>query len=267
MSCATCHDPTKGYGDALPLFKGDHGETGPRNSPQVNNLAWNTHFFWDGRASSLEEQALGPITSGAEMRQDLTSLRNELVEAGYLPFFKAAFGTDAEITDENIARAIASFERILVSHDAPFDRYMAGDKSALTPSQIRGKALFETKGRCAECHNGPNFTDGSFHNIGVDTVDVGRYNILPLASQKYAFKTPGLRDIAYSAPYLHNGSAETLRDVIILYNEGGNAETRYKDNIAIEPLGLTEDEIDDLVDFLNTLSGTGAIDYPIPALP
>jgi cytochrome c peroxidase len=137
----------------------------------------------------------------------------------------------------------------------------------MTTAQIRGKQLFETKGRCIECHSGPQFTDSGFHNLGVDTVDVGRFAVLPLPSMKFAFKTPGLRDIEYSAPYLHDGSARTLREVVVFYNQGGHADAQGQPNLAIEPLGLTDQEIDDLTAFLKALSGTGVRDYPFPTLP
>jgi len=266
-SCATCHDPSKGYSDGRTKFEGDHGEVGPRATPTVTNLAWGELFFWDGRASSLEEQALGPIESKMEMRQDLDELARELERAGYQPLFEAAFGTDAKISGETIAKAIATFERTLVSRNAPFDRYMQGNEDAMTPSQVRGMELFQGKAQCADCHSGPQFTDYGFHNIGVDTTDVGRYEHLSLPSMKYAFKTPSLRDVEYRAPYLHDGSEETLRDVVELYNRGGNPGARGQKNLAIEPLDLTEQEIDDLVAFMKALSGEGAHGRGAPGLP
>lgn len=266
-SCATCHDPSKGYSDGLAFFEGDHGKKGPRTSPTVINLAWAERYFWDGRAASLEEQALGPVASKAEMRQDMDVLEQELIDAGYEPAFKKAFGPEATITEDNLAKAIATFERTLVSHNAPFDRYMAGDEEAMTPAQVRGMELFRGKAQCSQCHSGPNFSDQGFHNIGVDTTDLGRYKHLPLPSMKYAFKTPGLRDVEYRAPYLHNGSEKTLRDVVEFYNRGGNPETRHLPNLGIEPLNLTDQEIGDLVAFMKALSGEGAHNYPAPELP
>jgi len=179
--------------------------------------------------------------------------------------FQSVFGSDA--TTDAVAKAIGAFERTVNSGNAPYDKHKAGDSKALSPAAQRGMRVFFNRARCSACHAGPNLTDGGFHNIGVDTVDVGRYNVLPLASQKFAFKTPGLRDIEYSAPYLHNGSAKTLREVVELYNEGGYAAARHLGNIGIEPLGLTDQEIDDLVVFMKALSGQGAHDYPIPSLP
>ena len=191
----------------------------------------------------------------------------ELRQAGYYPYFKEAFGNGAVMTIENIGKAIASYERILVSVNAPFDRYMKGDKTALTSSQLRGKQVYETKGQCTTCHFGPNFTDDGFHNIGIDTLDLGRYKLVPVPRMKYAFKTPGLRDVAFRAPYFHDGSAETLEEVVELYDRGGVAYMRDMPNIAIEPLGLTELEKKDLVAFLEALTGEGVYDFPVPRLP
>ncbi|HYF02888.1 MAG TPA: cytochrome c peroxidase [Patescibacteria group bacterium] len=267
MSCATCHDPNKGYSDGIPFFKGDHGIMGPRRTPTIINLAWNSTFFWDGRAESLEEQSLMPISADGEMRQDMVALKKELEEAGYVPYFKKAFGSKAVINNDYIARAIAAFERTLVSHNSPFDRYMSGDKKALTEAQIRGKKIFETKAECTTCHSGPNFTDGSFHNLGIDTQDEGRFKHVPVAVNKFAFKTPGLRDIEHRAPYFHNGSAKTLREVMEIYNRGGDASSVTQGNVEIKPLGLTDQEMDDVVEFMKGLSGKGAHALKSPKLP
>ena len=267
MSCATCHHPKMGFSDREPLFLGDTGHRGPRRSQSAQNLAWATTFFWDGRASSLEEQAMMPITSPEEMNQEVRQLLAELREAGYYPYFQKAFGMRAQINMTTISQAIASFERTLVSVNSPFDRYMSGDRTAMNASQIRGKEVFETKGQCITCHFGPNFTDDGFHNIGIDTTDAGRYNLLPIPFMKYAFKTPGLRDIAFRAPYFHNGSAATLEEVVELYDEGGRDFMRDLPNIAIQPLGLTIQEKRDLVAFMEALTGTGVYDYPVPSLP
>lgn len=267
MSCATCHHPKMGFSDGIPLFIGDHGETGPRATPTAQNLAWNTTFFWDGRAGSLEEQALMPISSMDEMRQDAASMIDELRRAGYYAYFKKAFGKGAVLTEENVGKALANFQRTLVSVNSPFDRYMKGDRTAMTPSQIRGMNVFETRGQCTTCHFGPNFTDDGFHNIGIDTQDEGRYKLVPLPSMKYAFKTPGLRDVAFRAPYFHNGSAATLEEVIELYDQGGVPRMRELPNIAIQPLFLTARDKADLVAFLEALTGEGVYDYPVPRLP
>lgn len=267
MSCATCHHPKMGYSDGEPLFIGDHGNIGPRTTPTAQNLAWNSTFFWDGRASSLEEQAIMPINAPKEMSQDMEDVIDELRQAGYYQYFKQAFGKGAVMTVENVGKAIATYERILVSVNSPFDRYIMGDRTAMNSSQLRGKDVFENKGQCTTCHFGVNFTDDGFHNIGIDTTDVGRYKLVPLPRMKYAFKTPGLRDVAFRAPYFHNGSAETLEEVVELYDQGGVAYMREMENIAIEPLGLTKLEKEDLVAFLEALTGEGAYNYPVPRLP
>ena len=267
MSCATCHHPKMGFSDGVPLFIGDHGNIGPRATPTAQNLAWNSSFFWDGRAGSLEEQAIMPIGSPEEMNQEMRQLIDELFQAGYYPYFKKAFGQGAVMTPANIGKAIATYERTLVSVNSPFDRYMKGDKTALNSSQLRGKEVFETKGQCTTCHFGPNFTDDGFHNIGIDTTDAGRYKLVPVERMKYAFKTPGLRDVAFRAPYFHDGSAATLEEVLELYDLGGVDYMRHLPNIAIQPLGLTELEKRDLVAFLEALTGEGVYDYPVPRLP
>lgn len=267
MSCATCHHPKRGFSDGEPLFIGDHGNTGPRATPTAQNLAWNTTFFWDGRAGSLEDQALMPIRSLQEMNQEVQQLLEELRRAGYYPYFKKAFGKGAVMTPANIGKAIASFERTLVSVNAPFDRYIEGDRTALTASQLRGKHLFETKAQCTTCHFGPNFTDDGFHNIGIDTLDTGRYKVVPIPAMKYAFKTPGLRDVAFRAPYFHDGSAATLEDVLDVYDQGGASYMRDMPNLGIQPLGLTGQEKEDVVAFLEALTGEGVYDYSVPRLP
>lgn len=267
MSCATCHDPAKGYSDGEAFSDGDNGELGPRTTPTIINLAWSEVFNWDGRASSLQEQAAGPIETDHEMREDLDTLPQELREAGYRRAFRKAFGPDSAITADNILKALATFERTLVSQNAPFDRYMEGDEDAMTPAQVRGMELFGGKANCTKCHSGPHFTDFGFHNIGVDTTDVGRYEHLPLPTMKFAFKTPTLRDVEHRAPYLHDGSEKTLREVMEFYNRGGNPSARETPNFDNEPLHLTDREIEDLVAFMKALSGDGAHGISPPELP
>lgn len=251
MNCAVCHDPQKGFSDCLPKSIGDNGRVGSRRSPTISGLAWNSNVYWDGRASSLEEQVL----SVKSMNQDITTWPVELMTAGYLPLFQKAFGaTDSVITVSNISKAIATYERTLISHDSPFDRFVGGDSAALDASQKRGLVLFATKAKCTLCHNGPQFTDGGFHDIGIAGDDVGRFAKIALPTLKNAFKTPGLRDVAKRAPYMHNGSVATLEDVVALYNEGGRVKDR-KISSDIKPLGLTDSDQADLVAFLKALSG------------
>ena len=236
ISCATCHDPDKAFADALRVGKGQQGKALARNTPSVVNVDARAPFFWDGRAPTAEEQALGPITSTDEMAQDLGELVKELEEVPeYVARFEAAFGSPG-IDKERIGKALATFERTLISADAPIDRYLGADHGALSPEAARGFALFTGKAECVKCHDGPHFTDASFHNIGVKGGDLGRFQVLAVPVLKGAFKTPGLRDVDLTAPYFHDGSAENLDQ-------------------DIHRLGLTAAEKGDLVAFMRALTG------------
>jgi cytochrome c peroxidase len=260
-SCATCHDPNHGFSDGVPLGKGTMGNTLGRHTPHLYNLAWGSSFFWDGRAKSLEEQALGPIEAPGEMSMALDKLVGKLKA---IPFYIQSFEKvypKSKITKENIGKAIAAFERTIVSNNSPFDRYMKGDKSAITQEAVRGMQLFVGKAGCANCHDGANFTDDSFHNIGIGGKDKGRAAIVRDETLLGAFKTPGLRNIALTAPYMHDGSLKTLKEVVRFYNEGG----RHKQGISdlIKPLQLTESEMSDLVAFLVALTDPVRISPPV----
>jgi cytochrome c peroxidase len=253
MSCATCHDPAKGFADGLKTAKGKNGKTLARNSPSVINIDARAPFFWDGRAATAEEQALGPVGNPDEMGKDVGELVSELAEAPeYVARFKRAY-SDGKITGERIGAAIAAFERTLVSANAPIDRFLAGDKTAMSEQAAFGMQLFIGKAECVKCHEGPHLTDAGFHNIGVAGQDIGRYKILPLPILKGAFKTPSLRDVELTPPYFHDGSAVTLRDVVAHYNRGGDT----KDNLDpdIRPLSLSDREQDALVAFMKALTG------------
>src|ERR1043166_121062 len=211
-SCATCHDPNHGFSDGVPLGKGTMGNSLGRHTPHLYNLAWGTSFFWDGRAKSLEEQALGPIEAAGEMNMAFDKLADRLKA---IPFYVQSFEKvypKSKITKENIGKAIAAFERTIISNNSPFDRYMKGDKSAMTPAAVQGMQLFVGKAGCANCHDGPNFTDESFYNIGVGGKDKGRAAIAKDEALLGAFKTPGLRNVALTAPYMHDGSLKTLKE-------------------------------------------------------
>lgn len=205
FSCATCHNPDLGFSDGMKSSNGTMGNKLHRKTPHVHNLAWSNVFFWDGRSSTLEEQALGPIEAPGEMNMPLGQLLPKLKAVPwYVDTFKAVYG-DSGITKENVGKAIANYERSLIVDDTAFDRYVKGDLAAMAPSQIRGMKLFNTKARCALCHNGPNFSDDSFHNIGVSgPADPGRYKVVKDKTLMGAFKTPGLRNVALRAPYMHN---------------------------------------------------------------
>jgi cytochrome c peroxidase len=270
ISCMTCHHPGLGWGDGLPRPFG-HGmnQKGGRNVPTVINSGYFEVQFWDGRAPSLEEQAKGPIQAKIEMNQDVEELIRELTAIpGYVKRFKKVFGSNS-INFDNIVKAIGTFERSVVSKNAPYDKYFAGDKSAMSPSALNGMTLFFGKAKCSICHNGPAFTDSGFHNIGVKQhgplkVDLGRFNVSKDDFNKGAFKTPGLRHITRTAPYMHDGSEATLEEVVEFYNRGGDvAENRSP---FITPLELTSQEKKDLVEFMKALEGEPII-VSLPELP
>lgn len=269
ISCATCHNPGLGWGDGLPRTIGDGQKELGRHAPTIINSGYFDLQMWDGRKKSLEDQAKGPIAAKVEMNQDYDELIRELKALpGYVKRFDAVFGKSS-LTIDNIAKAIATFERSIVSKNAPYDKYWAGDKSAMSQSAVNGMNLFFGKAKCSICHNGPVFTDSGFHNIGVKAagplkVDLGRYNESKVDFDKGAFKTPGLRSISQSAPYMHNGTETTLEAVIEFYDRGGDV----KENLSpfITPLGLTAKEKKDLFEFLKALDGE-PIRVTFPDLP
>jgi cytochrome c peroxidase len=266
ISCATCHNPALSWGDGLPRSIGHGMKTLGRRTPTILNLAWAESFFWDGRADSLEQQALGPIEAAGEMNLPLDQLVGKLREiAGYRTMFEKAYSGEG-ITRDTIAKAIANFERTAVSGIAPFDRWAAGDESALSEQAKRGFVVFNEQGRCATCHQGWRFTDDSFHDIGVETDDVGRGKLLAdIPPMQSAFKTPTLRNADHRGPYMHNGSVATLAAVVDLYDRGGLAR-RPSLSPEIKPLGLSDRQKQDLVAFLHTLTSE---DRPmiVPMLP
>ena len=226
-------------------------------APPAMNAAYNHLQFWDGRAGSLEEQALGPIQNPIEMAETLNGVVTKLSRVKvYQARFQAVFGED--VSADGIAKAIAAFERTLISTNSPFDRSIAGDTTALSASAQRGLDLFQGKARCVLCHNGPNFTDNKFHHIGVPQTgplqeDVGRYAVTKREADRRAFKTPSLRSVALTAPYMHTGGFKTLEEVVEFYNSGGEA-VPGKDAF-MSALNLTDQEKKDLVEFMNGLTG------------
>ena len=269
ISCATCHHPDKGWSDGHPRTIGFGGKELGRHSPTIINSGYFEAQFWDGRASSLEEQAKGPIQSPVEMNQKPDELIEELgAIKEYQEMFSKVFG-DSGITLDNIAKAIATFERSVVSKNAAYDKYMEGDKKAMSSAAVNGMKLFFGKAKCSICHNGPALTDSGFHNIGVKqhgplTEDLGRYNVTKDEFDKGAFKTPGLRSISQSAPYMHDGSEATLKDVVDFYNRGGDvAENRTS---LITPLDLSEQEVLEIVEFMKALDGE-PLNIKAPKLP
>ncbi len=265
QSCASCHNPGFGWGDGLAKGVGHGMKMLGRRSPTIVNAAYGQIFMWDGRAGSLEEQAVGPIKAEVEMNLPLAELMGRLKSIPeYVALFKAAFPKDG-ITEDNLARAIATYERTVVSGIAPFDAWIEGNDTAIPEPAKRGFAVFNTKAACAACHSGWNFTDDSFHDIGLDTDDVGRVKIVPgVLKMEKAFKTPGLREIARRGPYMHNGSLQTLEEVVEHYDRGG--VDRPSRSEAIKPLGLTAQEKSDLVAFMTALTSQSD-PVPVPVLP
>ena len=254
MSCATCHNPDLAWGDGLPTGLGVADNRLDRRSPTLLNLAWAQLLFWDGRADTLEEQAVGPIQNPAEMANTMPHLVETLGGiANYRTRFAKAYPNEA-ISAATIAKAIATYERTIVSAQAPFDRWIAGDEGAIGDAAKRGFVSFNTKARCAACHSGWRFTDDSFHDIGLKDEDIGRGKLIEgVEILRHAFKVPGLRNLTQRAPYMHNGSVPTLTAVIQHYNDG--FVYRPSKSVEIRQLHLSDTEIADLVAFLETLTG------------
>jgi cytochrome c peroxidase len=296
VSCATCHDPAKGWTDHLKSSIGIGGQVGSRNAPTVLNTVYRRALFWDGRAPSLELQAQGPIQNKIEMGDQSYGEIIERLRAvpGYREQFKKVFGTD--VTLDGMVKAIASFERTALSGDSPYDRYTRGTPEAetfetLKQSEKRGMVLFGLrlqeddpftvdpkllkKANCTSCHDGFNFTDEKFHNLGVGFdatrgkfADLGRFAIAPVGAKNEtevgSFRTPTLRDIARTGPYMHDGSEPTLESVVEYYNKGGNPNDALDPEI--KPLNLTDQDKADLVAFMKALTGK-EIRVASPKLP
>ena len=271
MSCSTCHHPGLGWSDGLATAKGVKSSVLGRASPTIINSAFNTIHMWDGRKRDLEDQAMGPMEAHQEMNMDTVRLFMWLNETtAYRKLFEDAYPGEV-INAASLSMGMATFERTIIMNDSPFDRWLAGDAKAMTAQQVKGFDIFldPNKGNCAACHSAPNFTDNGFHNIGLlswgnPNPDMGRYAQKPVARMKGAFKTPQLRGITLTAPYFHDGSARTLKDVIALYDKGGLATSNIDPNI--KPLKLSEKDKEDLLAFLQALTGTTPA-IVIPALP
>lgn len=269
ISCATCHDPAKGWSNGEATSAGFGGTRGGRSAPTVLNTAYQKFQFWDGRAGSLEQQALGPIQNPIEMNLPLEELESRLNQIeGYRTQFQEVFGSAPKAAD--VAKAIAAFERTVLSGDAPYDRFKAGDTAALSGEAQQGMKLFFGKANCSACHSGPNFSDNAFHNIGVGMdkpeVDKGREELSKLKGDRGSFKTPTLRDIARTAPYMHNGHLASLEEVVEYYDKGGTPNEFLDEELYA--LKLTPEEKKALVTFLR--EGLASLSYPDiqpPALP
>lgn len=268
ISCATCHNPALGWSDGLPTAIGNGMKALQRHTPTILNAAYNKRQMWDGRFATLEEQALGPIGSEDEMNLKLGEMVRRLREIrGYRSHFERAYPGEG-ITAKTVAKAIASFERTIVSRDAPFDRWQQGDARAMSEEAKRGFELFRGKANCTACHHGPNFTDDGFHNVGVrqwpGVEDEGRFTKVAVKVLRGAHKTPSLRELAYTAPYMHNGAYSTLRAVVEMYARGGDDKDNIDPNI--RKLDLSQQDIDDVVAFLESLSGEPVL-VAAPQLP
>jgi cytochrome c peroxidase len=255
VACASCHRPERGFASGEARPRGIGGRRGRRKAPTLFNRAYGASFFWDGRETALETQALRPIEDPTEMGARVSDVVQRLREHKEYPaLFTAAF-TDG-VTAANLGKALASFERVLVRGDSPIDRFRRkGEHAALTPQVRHGLWLYESKGRCWQCHSGPNFSDEQFHNTGVswarEPLDLGRFEVTRRPADRGKFKTPTLRGLSLTAPYMHDGSIATLEDVVEFYNRGGGANP-HRDPI-LAPLGLNAEERRDLVAFLKAL--------------
>ena len=262
VRCASCHRPEYAFSDTARISPGVYGRRGERNAPALINRAYGRAFFWDGRTTTLEAQVLHPIRDSVEMGQPVPMLIERLrADASYRLAFARSYGTEP-IDSQSVARALASYVHTLRSGNASIDRWRNGDAAALSESERRGLALFGGHAGCNSCHVGPNFTDEEFHNTGVSArsaryaarEDPGRARVTRRTEDVGAFKTPTLRDVARTAPYMHDGSLATLEEVVAFYDSGGIANANL--DVEIEPLGLTSEQRRDLVAFLIALTGT-----------
>lgn len=257
ISCATCHDPETAWANHGATDTGIRKQVGGRNSGTILDAAYMEYQFWDGRAASLEAQALGPIQNPIEMGESIDHVVAKLnAIPGYRAQFQTVFGTD--VTPDGIAKSIAAFERTVVTGPSPYDRYLAGEPAALSPAATRGLEVFNGKGRCAVCHTGEILSDQSFHNLGVGMTapkpDLGREVVTKDRGDRGRFKTPSLRNVALTWPYLHDGSERSLDAVIELYNRGGVPNANL--DAWMTPLGLGAAEKADLRAFLEALTGS-----------
>jgi cytochrome c peroxidase len=297
VACATCHDPAFGFAERKPVAEGVGGRMGARNTPTILNAVFNEAQFWDGRSATLEEQAKGPFVNPVEMgfatHDEVLSVVRSIPE--YRDAFRAAFGREATLDD--LAAAIATFERTVLSGDAPFDRFIAGagDDSAIPAAARRGWFLWNSRARCHTCHPfsaaTPNFSDNKFHNTGVGakgrdyaalareaagrtaddlarspgTSELGRWIVTRQTRDLGSFKTPGMRDVARTAPYMHDGSLATLHDVVDFYDRGGEPNARLDPLMA--PLKLSDRDKLDLIAFMDALTGKPAAPAPLTVVP
>lgn len=269
ISCASCHISDLSWTDGREKSVGHDQQPNKRNSPTLLNVWFYKRLFWDGRSSSLQDQAFGPINSEIEMHSDMPEVTMKIRRIeGYKALFDSAFGSPA-INPETITEALATFQKTLVSRKASFDDFLGGNKSAMSDAALKGLHLFRTKARCMNCHNGPLFTDNEFHNIGLtyygrENEDLGLYNFTRKPEDVGKFKTPGLRDVIRTRPWMHNGLFDNMDGVINMYNAGmpqpkPNAQQAKdpkfpKTDTLIKKLDLTKEERKDVVEFLHAIT-------------
>lgn len=267
ISCATCHQPELNWTDGREKSIGHNGAITKRNSPTIQNSWFYNRLFWDGRSANLQDQAFGPINSETEMHSEMPDVmrmlrRNEQ----YRQLFRQAFGYD-DIGPDELTKAIATFEKTITSGKTKFDTFAAGNTKALNNSELRGLHLFRTKARCMNCHNGPLFSDNQFHGNGFfyegsPGFDPGLYNVTHKEEDRGKFKTPSLRDVAQTAPYLHDGSIKDLTSILVIYGKGGVA----RQDQLIKKTDLDKWEIRDLKAFLHAISAP-PVAFQKPELP
>lgn len=270
IACASCHDPELAWGDGKRVSYGHSRKAGKRNAMTILNTAYFEHLFWDGRAGSLEEQAIFPVQDQVEMNTALKAMVKNIASIkGYAPIFKEAFGS-AKVTQERIQYAIATFERSVLSRHSRFDAFMRGNKKALRDEEVLGLHLFRTKARCINCHNTPLFSDNQFHNdgqtlLGSKMQDLGRYTHTRDLQDVGKFRTPSLREVNISGPWMHHGNFPTIRDVIEYYNLGNpspiqraavvpDSLKKYGRSAMLKKLNLKEEEKQALEAFLKSIS-------------
>ncbi|MFT6902580.1 MAG: cytochrome c peroxidase [Colwellia sp.] len=282
IACASCHDPDLGWADGRKASFGHNRQRGKRNSPTLENVAYNEHFFWDGRAETLEQQALMPIQDPIEMNFTLPELEQRLnKDPSYSKAFMASFG-QSEVTAKLIGQSLATYQRTIVSRRSDFDRFLLAPKqkqermkkiyrAAMSDKAILGMHLFRTKARCMNCHHGATFSDQKFHNLGLTYYkrkhqDLGRYNYTQLPDDVGKFKTPGLRGIMNTAPWMHNGLFSDMEGILNIYNAGGIPFQKKIDDplspetsILLKPLSLTREEISSLIEFLKAITAPPAL--------
>jgi cytochrome c peroxidase len=256
VSCGSCHQPDGGFSDrGNATSAGFNGVRGERNAPSLTNVAFLTSFHWEGGIPSLERQALAPIINPIEMNMNTDSL---VIRLSAVPTYTSLFTdawSDSRISIERITKSIAAFQRTLISGNAPYDKFTRGDRTAISLSAQRGADLFfGERGDCFHCHGSFNFTDNDFHNTGLDsiTIDAGRYLLTNIETDKAKFKTPSLRNIAVTNPYMHDGRFSTLEEVLQHYNSGGKPHRNV--DVLMRPLGLSATEQADIVEFLRSLT-------------